>query len=65
MRVFLADLGHDQLTISSDVYPLGVASLATYLAEHHDTDESFDIRISVRRPSSRPPSTTKLRTFSA
>src|SRR5512138_3259216 len=31
MRVFLADLGHNQLTISSDVYPLGIANLATYL----------------------------------
>ncbi|MFQ5528412.1 MAG: B12-binding domain-containing radical SAM protein, partial [Thermoanaerobaculia bacterium] len=45
MRVFLADLGHDQLTISSDVYPLGVANLATYLAEYHDTEADFDIRI--------------------
>ena len=31
MKVYLADLGHNQLTISSDVYPLGVANLATYL----------------------------------
>ena len=31
MRVYLADLGHNQVTISSDVYPLGVANLATYL----------------------------------
>ncbi len=30
MRVYLADLGHNQLTISSDVYPLGVANLLTY-----------------------------------
>lgn len=30
MRIFLADLGHNQLTISSDVYPLGIANLAAY-----------------------------------
>ncbi len=30
MRIYLADLGHNQLTISSDVYPLGVANLQTY-----------------------------------
>lgn len=28
--IYLADLGHNQLTVSSDVYPLGVANLATY-----------------------------------
>jgi radical SAM superfamily enzyme YgiQ (UPF0313 family) len=30
MRVFLADLGHNLLTKSSDVYPLGAANLITY-----------------------------------
>ena len=30
MIIFLADLGHNLLTISSDTYPLGVANLATY-----------------------------------
>ncbi|MEO6597580.1 MAG: hypothetical protein ABIP94_22785 [Planctomycetota bacterium] len=30
MRIYLADLGHNQLTRSSDVYPLGIANLATY-----------------------------------
>lgn len=34
MRVFLADLGHNQLTYSSDVYPLGLANLATYALEY-------------------------------
>ncbi len=34
MRVFVADLGHNQLTLSSDVYPLGVANLATYAQAH-------------------------------
>jgi len=28
--LYLADLGHNQLTVSSDVYPLGVANLAAY-----------------------------------
>lgn len=32
MRVYLADLGHNQVTVSSDTYPLGVANLATYAA---------------------------------
>jgi len=31
MHLYLADLGHNQVTISSDVYPLGVANLAAYL----------------------------------
>lgn len=30
MRVYLADLGHNQVTISSDVYPLGVANILAY-----------------------------------
>jgi radical SAM superfamily enzyme YgiQ (UPF0313 family) len=34
MRIYLADLGHNQLTVSSDVYPLGVANLATYALAH-------------------------------
>lgn len=34
MRLFLADLGHNLLTKSSDVYPLGVANLATYARAH-------------------------------
>jgi hypothetical protein len=34
MRLFLADLGHNLLTKSSDVYPLGVANLATFAQAH-------------------------------
>ncbi len=30
MRVFLADLGHNHLTVSSDIYPLSVANCATH-----------------------------------
>ena len=31
MLIYLADLGHNLLTLSSDVYPLGIANLATYV----------------------------------
>ena len=45
MRVFLADLGHNQLTISSDVYPLGVANLATYAKAGLRGGHTLDLRI--------------------
>ena len=45
MRVYLADPGHDQLTISSDVYPLGVANLATYLEAHLDRPVALEVKI--------------------
>lgn len=45
MRVFLADLGHNLLTISSDTYPLGVANLATYAAAHLSGPVRPEIRI--------------------
>ncbi len=45
MRVYLADLGHNQLTISSDIYPICVANCATYLTAHLDRPEKLDIRI--------------------
>lgn len=45
MRVYLADLGHNLLTISSDVYPLGIANLATYAREHMRGGGELDIRI--------------------
>ena len=35
-------LGHDQLTISSDTYPLGVANLATYLEAYLDRPVPLD-----------------------
>lgn len=44
MRLFLADLGHNLLTKSSDVYPLGIANLATY-AQAHLAGEELDVRI--------------------
>lgn len=45
MRLYLADLGHNQVTISSDTYPLGVANLATYLSAYLKSDRKLDIRI--------------------
>ncbi|HQR32102.1 MAG TPA: radical SAM protein [Blastocatellia bacterium] len=45
MRIFLADLGHNQLTFSSDIYPLGVANLAIYTREYLDSRHSLDIKI--------------------
>src|SRR5437764_285433 len=45
MRIFLADLGHNLLTRSSDVYPLGVANLATYTTAFLETREPLDIMI--------------------
>lgn len=45
MQVFLADLGHNQVTISSDVYPLGVANLAMYVREYLDREEPLEIQI--------------------
>jgi radical SAM superfamily enzyme YgiQ (UPF0313 family) len=43
--VYLADLGHNQLTISSDVYPLGVGNLATYAQAYVRHTKGLDVRI--------------------
>jgi radical SAM superfamily enzyme YgiQ (UPF0313 family) len=43
--VYLGDLGHNQLTVSSDVYPLGVANLATYTKAHVKGGDQLQIRI--------------------
>ena len=45
MRVYLADLGHNQLTISSDIYPIGVANCATYAKAHVRTKGRLDVTI--------------------
>ncbi|MGI9076873.1 MAG: B12-binding domain-containing radical SAM protein, partial [Gemmatimonadaceae bacterium] len=45
MRIYLADLGHNQVTISSDVYPLGVANLATFAQAYLKTKTPLEIRI--------------------
>ena len=49
MRIVLADLGHNQITMSSDVYPLGVANLAAYAQEYVKTRETLNFTI-VREP---------------
>lgn len=45
MKIYLADLGHNQLTISSDVYPLGVANLTTYVQAYAALKESLRITL--------------------
>lgn len=45
MQIFLADLGHNQLTLSSDVYPLGLGNLAIYLQAYSGIKNSLDIKI--------------------
>ena len=45
MRIYLADLGHNLLTRSSDVYPLGVANLATYTTAFLQTPTPLDVRL--------------------
>lgn len=43
MLLYLADLGHNVTTISSDVYPLGVANLAAYLKANLRSSEPVEI----------------------
>lgn len=45
MRIYLADLGHNQLTYSSDVYPLGIANLATYAQAYLSARAPVEIRL--------------------
>lgn len=48
MRIYLADLGHNLLTKSSDVYPLGIANLATFAQAHfaaHRPHERLEISL--------------------
>lgn len=45
MRVFIADLGHNLLTLSSDVYPLGAANMTTYLRAYLGRDAQLDVRL--------------------
>jgi hypothetical protein len=39
MLIYLADLGHNLLTLSSDVYPLGIANMATWVGAHLKSSE--------------------------
>jgi radical SAM superfamily enzyme YgiQ (UPF0313 family) len=43
--VFLADLGHNQLTVSSDVYPLGVANIAAYAQAYAKAPDGLQVRV--------------------
>ncbi len=45
MRIYLADLGHNQLTVSSDVYPLGIANLAAYATAYLRGGYRLDIHL--------------------
>ncbi len=45
MRIYLADLGHNLLTKSSDVYPLGVANLATYATAYLKAKTRLQIQL--------------------
>ena len=45
MRIYLADLGHNTVTVSSDVYPLGIANLKAYLEDNLRFDSEVDLRL--------------------
>lgn len=45
MLLYLADLGHNVTTVSSDVYPLGIANLATYLTANLKTPTPLQIAL--------------------
>ena len=45
MRVYLADLGHNLLTFSSDIYPIGVANLAAYTTAYLKSPKPVELRI--------------------
>jgi len=45
MRIYLADLGHNLLTYSSDTYPLGVANIASYAKAYFDSPQALEVRI--------------------
>lgn len=70
MRIYLADLGHNQVTVSSDTYPLGVANLATYVSANLKADVRPEVRI-FREPQdlktaldAAPPDVLALSTYS-
>jgi radical SAM superfamily enzyme YgiQ (UPF0313 family) len=49
MKIILADLGHNQVTVNSDIYPLGVANLAAFVQAYAQLSETLEIRI-IREP---------------
>lgn len=45
MRIYLADLGHNLVTATSDTYPLGVGNLAAFANAYAKSPKPFDITI--------------------
>ncbi|NOC85793.1 MULTISPECIES: B12-binding domain-containing radical SAM protein [unclassified Ruegeria] len=45
MRLYLADLGHNLVTATSDTYPLGVGNLATYAQAHAKSPTPIEVAI--------------------
>ena len=45
MRLYLADLGHNLVTATSDTYPLGVGNLATYAQAHAKSPTPVEVAI--------------------
>lgn len=45
MRVYLADLGHNQLTFSSDIYPIGAANLAAYTQAYLKSPKPVELKL--------------------
>ena len=45
MRIYLADLGHNFITATSDVYPMGVANLAAYANANVSSPEKIEYEI--------------------
>ena len=44
MRVYLADLGHNQLTFRSDIYPIGAANLAAYTQAYIKSPKPVELK---------------------
>jgi radical SAM superfamily enzyme YgiQ (UPF0313 family) len=45
VRIYLADLGHNQLTFSSDIYPISVANCIAYAQANVKTPEPIEFRM--------------------
>src|SRR5688572_16164277 len=45
MRVYLADLGHNLLTFSSDIYPIGAANLAAYTQANLESPKPVELKL--------------------
>ncbi|MEZ5897599.1 MAG: cobalamin-dependent protein [Parvularculaceae bacterium] len=45
MRIYLGDLGHNHITMTSDVYPLGVANLAAYASAYVNSPTPLEFEI--------------------